>query len=78
MKEKNGEREKVYLKCRKGIQNQLDKEQWIFAEVADDYLNQLIAFKYAGIQCVRDWTPLTSEQHWLCWHHLNYHELFIQ
>ena len=54
MKEKNGEREKVYLKRRKGIQNQLDKEQWIFAEVADDYLNQLIAFKYAGIPCVRD------------------------
>ena len=56
MKEKNGEREKVYLKRSKGIQNQLDKEQWIFAEVADDYLNQLIAFKSAGIQCVRDWT----------------------
>ena len=56
MKEKNGERERVYLKRRKGIQNQLDKEQWIFSEVADDYLNQLIAFKYAGIQCVRDWT----------------------
>ena len=49
MKEKNGERERVYLKRGKGIQNQLDKEQWIFAEVADDYLNQLI-----GIPCVRD------------------------
>ena len=55
MKEKKGEREKVYLKRRTGIQNQLDKEQWILVEVADDYLNnQLIAFKYAGIPCVRD------------------------
>ena len=54
MKEKKGEREKVYLKRRKGIQNQLDKEQEIFAEVADDYLNQLIAFEYTGIPCVRD------------------------
>ena len=54
MKGKNGERERVYLKRRKGIQNLLDKEQWIFAEVAGDYLNQLITFKYTGIPCVRD------------------------